>query len=264
MRISDPNPAVRSDRRQARRGAGAQRGLRRHDIPPPGVAVSPRDSVSRIGTARPPAVGTPGPVASPGNPRPLPPLRQRARRWLGSLCLAGGVLAGLALIATAVLLGAPAGAEENGPVRAVPVMGYGWPLDAQPRVTRPFEPPPKPWAAGHRGVDLAATGGATVRAAGDGVVHFAGSLAGRGVVSVRHGNGLRTTYEPLEPLVAVGQAVRAGDPIGRLSPGHRGCPAVACLHWGLRHGETYLDPLSLLGLGRVRLLPLTRDDNPPG
>jgi hypothetical protein len=35
---------------------------------------------------------------------------------------------------------------------------------------------------------------------------------------------------------------------------------VACLHWGLRRAAAdgyvdYLDPLLLLGLGRVRLLP---------
>ena len=57
--------------------------------------------------------------------------------------------------------------------------------------------------------------------------------------------------------------MRRGDPLGVLDPGHRGCPVAACLHWGLRRPSTtgaagaleYLDPLLLLGLGRVRLLP---------
>lgn len=123
-------------------------------------------------------------------------------------------------------------------------------------MVRRFDPPPSPWLAGHRGVDLAAAAGAPVRAAGAGTVHFAGRVAGRGVVSVTHPNGLRTTYEPLEPAVRAGQALAAGDPIGTLVAGHAGCPAAACLHWGLRRGEEYLDPLALLGLGRVRLLPL--------
>ncbi|MGH3713521.1 MAG: murein hydrolase activator EnvC family protein [Micromonosporaceae bacterium] len=181
----------------------------------------------------------------------------RVRGWLGRLGLACGVLAGLGLIATAVLLGVPAGAEEGGPdTVTAPAAGYRWPLDGTPPVTRPFEPPPERWLPGHRGVDLGATPGALVRAAGPGVVHFAGALAGRGVVSINHPNGLRTTYEPLQPAVTEGQRVAAGDVIGRLSPGHHGCPVAACLHWGLRHGDTYLDPLSLLGLGRVRLLPL--------
>jgi len=133
---------------------------------------------------------------------------------------------------------------------------FEWPLDGAPRVVRRFDPPPSPWLAGHRGVDLAAGAGAPVRTAGAGTVHFAGRVAGRGVVSVAHSSGLRTTYEPVEATVRTGQAVAAGDQIGTLAAGHAGCPVAACLHWGLRRGEEYLDPLALLGLGRVRLLPL--------
>lgn len=86
-------------------------------------------------------------------------------------------------------------------------------------------------------------------------MRFAGQLAGRGVISIEHAGGLRTTYEPVTATVRVGDRVTAGESIGRLVAGHPGCPAVACLHWGLRRGDTYLDPLTLLGLGRVRLLP---------
>ncbi|MFD0820256.1 M23 family metallopeptidase, partial [Micromonospora zhanjiangensis] len=93
------------------------------------------------------------------------------------------------------------------------------------------------------------------RAAGDGVILYAGQVAGRPVVSVLHAGGLRTTYEPVVPGVRVGQPVRAGDRLGALVPGHPGCPVGTCLHWGLRRGDSYLDPLALLGLGRVRLLP---------
>jgi murein DD-endopeptidase MepM/ murein hydrolase activator NlpD len=145
------------------------------------------------------------------------------------------------------------------PVTAAPAPGggYQWPLAAPHPVTRPFQPPPQPWLPGHRGVDLGATPAAVVRAAGTGVVAFAGSVAGTGVVSIDHAGGLRTTYEPVAPLVRPGQPVRAGEPIALLLPGHPGCPAVACLHWGLRRGSTYLDPLALLGYARVRLLPLT-------
>lgn len=132
---------------------------------------------------------------------------------------------------------------------------YRWPLDGEPRVTRRFNPPPRRWLPGHRGVDLAGTPGAVVHAAGAGVVHFAGPVAGRGVVSVNHPGGLRTTYEPVTPLVAAGDPVTAGDPIGLLVAGHAGCATEACLHWGLRRGDHYLDPLSLLGLGWVRLFP---------
>jgi murein DD-endopeptidase MepM/ murein hydrolase activator NlpD len=95
-----------------------------------------------------------------------------------------------------------------------------------------------------------------VLAAGPGVVAFAGSVAGVGVVSIDHPDGLRTTYQPVRPAVAVGVAVAAGDPIGVLSAGHAGCPVDACLHWGLRHGAEYLDPLGLLTTVPVRLYPV--------
>jgi murein DD-endopeptidase MepM/ murein hydrolase activator NlpD len=132
---------------------------------------------------------------------------------------------------------------------------FTWPL-APSSVVRPFDPPAQPWLAGHRGVDLAAPPGSPVLAAGPGTVVFAGLVAGRGVVSVLHPGGLRTTYEPVTALVETGDTVAAGARIATLTAGHPGCPAAACLHWGLRRGDRYLDPLALLGLGRVRLLPL--------
>lgn len=133
---------------------------------------------------------------------------------------------------------------------------WRWPLDGSPAVVRDFSPPPTRFAAGHRGVDLAGAEGEPVLAAGTGVVAFAGLLAGRGVVSVVHAGGRRTTYEPVLPVVQQGQQVRAGDRLGTLQAGHPGCPAAACLHWGLRLGnDHYLDPRSLLGGGQVRLLP---------
>ncbi|MFG1778439.1 murein hydrolase activator EnvC family protein [Micromonospora sp. NPDC049051] len=133
---------------------------------------------------------------------------------------------------------------------------FRWPLDGTPRPVRRFDPPPRPWLPGHRGVDLAAAPGATVRAASAGTVLFAGLVAGRPVVTVGHADGLRTTHEPVSPAVRPGETLTAGAPLGTLLAGHPGCPAPACLHWGLRRGADYLDPLALLGLGPVRLLPL--------
>jgi murein DD-endopeptidase MepM/ murein hydrolase activator NlpD len=146
--------------------------------------------------------------------------------------------------------------------RAVEMTQWVWPLHGSPQVVRAFDPPPRPWMAGHRGVDLAAgavAGGAVaVRAAGGGVVRFAGEVVSRPLVSIAHSDGLITTYEPVEPAVVAGQPVQAGQVIGRVLPGHPGCPVEACLHWGLRRGEAYLDPLILVSVGRVRLLPLAR------
>lgn len=147
----------------------------------------------------------------------------------------------------------PSSPAPSSPAPAAPA--YRWPL-SPPEVTRGFDPPAFRYGAGHRGVDLAGAPGQAVRAAGPGVVAFAGDVAGRGVVSIDHPSGLRTTYEPLTPTVRAGEAVTAGRVIGRLAAGHAGCPAAACLHWGLRDGEDYRDPRTLLGAVRIRLLPV--------
>jgi murein DD-endopeptidase MepM/ murein hydrolase activator NlpD len=168
----------------------------------------------------------------------------------GSPSLDRGGPAGSVAIAHEGFAGSPASA------RRAPAGSFRWPLDGTPTVVRAFDPPAKPWLPGHRGVDLAASVGAVVRSAGPGTVAFAGNVAGRGVVSVDHPGGLRTTYEPVTPMVVEGAVVEAGAPLGMLLAGHAGCPVEACLHWGLRRGDTYLDPLALLGGGRVRLLPL--------
>ncbi len=121
-------------------------------------------------------------------------------------------------------------------------------------VVRGFDPPEDDWLPGHRGVDLQGEEGDTVVAAADGTVSFAGTVAGRGVVTLDHGE-LRTTYEPVTPLVHAGDQVTAGQAIALLNAGHAGCPIDACLHWGLKRRDEYLDPLSLLGREHVRLLP---------
>ncbi len=145
----------------------------------------------------------------------------------------------------AALLALPAGAADP---------RWVWPLPP-PEVLRSFAPGPQAWSAGHRGVDLRGAPGASVHAAGAGRVSYAGWLAGRGVLVVQHG-ALRTTYEPVLPQATVGQLVTAGQVVATLAPGHPGCPAPACLHWGLRRGSDYLDPMALVQPGPVRLLPL--------
>lgn len=153
-------------------------------------------------------------------------------------------------------LGPPTSREAGSPTPApVPSGAYRWPVPGQPVLGRLFDPPNTPYGRGHRGVDLVAPAGSAVLAAGDGTVVFAGPLAGRGVVSIGHPDGLRTTYEPVTATVTVGAAVRAGQQVGILQAGHPGCSASACLHWGVRRGaETYLDPLRLIGRWEVRLL----------
>jgi murein DD-endopeptidase MepM/ murein hydrolase activator NlpD len=150
------------------------------------------------------------------------------------------------------------------PASATPRPGFGWPLAGAPSVDRGFDPPQTAYGAGHRGVDLHAAVGQPVLAAGPGEVTYAGVLAGRGVVTVTHDGGLRTTYEPVSPAVQVGQHVARGSVLGRVGTGHASCRAgVACLHWGLLRGDAYLDPLSLVVGSPVRLLPLGPASPPP-
>ncbi len=139
---------------------------------------------------------------------------------------------------------------------AAPGERFEWPLRPKPAVVRAFDKPAQNWLPGHRGVDLAGSPGDPVRAAGDGIVVFAGTVAGKPVVSVDHAGGLRTTYEPVTASVAVGRRVLHGETIGTLAAGHEGCPVVACLHWGLRRDDDYLDPLGLLRAIPIRLKPI--------
>ncbi len=96
--------------------------------------------------------------------------------------------------------------------------------------------------------------GQVVRAVGHGRVAFVGQVAGRGVVSLDHG-GLRTTYEPVDPVVRLGDLVRTGEQIGTVSTGTGHCGSGRCLHLGLRREREYLDPLLLLGHTSARLRP---------
>jgi murein DD-endopeptidase MepM/ murein hydrolase activator NlpD len=134
--------------------------------------------------------------------------------------------------------------------------GFVWPLSPRPDVLRRFEQPRSQWSSGHRGVDLLAAVGQPVLSAGDGIVAFSGVVAGRGVLTVQHSDGIRTTYEPVDERLASGTLVHRGTPVGVLSVGPGHCLPLHCLHWGAISGEAYRDPLSLLGFGRPVLLPL--------
>lgn len=134
-----------------------------------------------------------------------------------------------------------------------------WPLSPRPAVLRPFQAPLSRYGRGHRGLDLAAERGALVLAVEAGRVRHAGPVAGRGTVTVQHGDGLLSTYEPVEPRVRVGDLVVAGDVLGAVHSvaGSAHCGGGTCLHLGARRLRlSYLDPLPLLRGGRLALLPL--------
>ncbi|UOE25234.1 murein hydrolase activator EnvC family protein [Agromyces soli] len=132
---------------------------------------------------------------------------------------------------------------------------WWWPVGPPATITAPFRAPPTPYAAGHRGIDLAAAAGDEVRAPAGGTVSFAGTVAGRPLVAVDHGDGYVSAVEPVAALVAVGTAVAPGEPLGTVAAGGH-CDG-ACIHFGVRlHGE-YVSPMLLLGsVPRAVLLPL--------
>lgn len=161
------------------------------------------------------------------------------------------IAATAAALASALVWATPADAEPG---------RLAWPLRPRPEVTRVFDAATPNWTPGHRGVDLAGAPGQPVLAAAGGTVVFAGELAGRPVVSIAHPGGLRTSYEPVRATVTRGQRVHPEAVIGALEPGHPGCPAWACLHWGAMWGPAsradYVDPLGLVVTTPIRLKPL--------
>ena len=174
------------------------------------------------------------------------------RRWL-ALALTG-------LATLGVLVACPAPVEAAGSAAG----DWAWPVRPPVAVLVEFRPPEQPWLPGHRGIDLAAPPGSPIYSAGPGIVLFASRVGGKGVVSVGHRSGLRTTYEPVSPLVSSGQRVHQGQRIGVIEPGSTHCGrAPGCLHWGLRRGLAYLDPLMLVADRRPVLLPVMQEYEPP-
>ncbi|RXR28150.1 M23 family metallopeptidase [Oerskovia turbata] len=172
-----------------------------------------------------------------------------------------------------LLAGPPArGTEDDAPGET----GWTSPVPGDLVVLREFLPPDKDWLAGHRGVDLGVPPGGAVVAPEDGVVTFAGTVVDRGVLVVLHDGGLRSSLEPVDGSVAAGTRVGRGQVVGTVQvagdgadePAESGsagagpagaghCLPASCLHWGVRRGDMYVDPLALLGPPEpIVLLPL--------
>ena len=169
--------------------------------------------------------------------------------------LSGTVLSGTAVFGAAPSAGAGAtvGSGESAGARAwvgtVTEPGrvearWVWPTGSRV-VERAWEAPSSDYAAGHRGLDVPAALGSPASAVDDGTVAFAGAVGGRTVVTIDHGDGLVSTLDSVTPLVAAGDEVVQGAPVGRVSVGH--CPESApCLHLGARVDGRYVDPMAYL------------------
>ncbi|MEG3614937.1 M23 family metallopeptidase [Isoptericola haloaureus] len=211
----------------------------------------------------------PHPDRRPRRPgrRPRRPVR-RPRRSRLRAALPAAVLTGAAVVLTtgpaapappprAVVVAAERPVAAQPPAaRERPGAPDGWRLPLPGPVRAVVDLPAEPWRPGHRGVDLPAAAGSTVRAPRAGTVTFAGQVGGKPVVVVAHG-ALRSTFEPAVALVEVGGTVRTGRPVAVVAPAGTGhCAPGRCLHWGVRRGDRYLDPLVLVGRAvPVVLLP---------
>lgn len=143
---------------------------------------------------------------------------------------------------------AAASARPVTPQKPVPEPGafagsFSWPLHG--RILSRFGP--KQGGLHNDGINIAATPGATVRAASNGVVAYAGDgLKGFGwLILIKHGDGWVTAYAHNEAvLVKRGDTVRAGEPIARA--GSTGSVDRPQLHFEIRLGRRAVDPLKRL------------------
>jgi murein DD-endopeptidase MepM/ murein hydrolase activator NlpD len=131
---------------------------------------------------------------------------------------------------------------------------WSWPVEGAHGIVRPYLAPATAYSAGHRGIDIASSG--PVLAPADGVVHFAGFVVDRPVLSIAHAGDVLSSYEPVATTLHAGEAVRRGEVIGSIQPGH--CVEL-CLHFGVRIDGQYVSPFLFLGgIPHSVLLPTRR------
>lgn len=143
------------------------------------------------------------------------------------------VSSGLVLVAVLCLLafGQPARATD------------WWKRPTSGAIVGEFRPPERSYGSGHRGVDFAAAPGAPVYAMHTGIVLFAGSIAGIPIISVFAVTGdLRSTYQPIHPMVKTGDHVEQGQLLGHVAAKRIDHCLDICLHVGVRTDTQYFNP----------------------
>lgn len=156
-------------------------------------------------------------------------------RWVARAAVLAAVLGGLGGVR-----GENSTADSPPPVSAE---RWDWPI-SPPRLTAAFEAPPTPYAAGHRGVDLAATPGQAVVAPTAGILSVAQVVVDRPVVTIKVGEHLLVSMEPVDASIPLGSAVAPGQPVGVIAAGGH-CDG-ACVHLGVRVDGEYVSPLLFL------------------
>lgn len=131
---------------------------------------------------------------------------------------------------------------------------WSWPVDGPRSIVVPYRAPAHDYGAGHRGIDIAISPGAAVRAPADGIVAFSGTVVDRPLITIEHAGGYVTTFEPLSSTLSPGDEVAAGDVVGSLATG--GHAAAGTLHIGVRLDGAYINPMLMFGdVPRAVLLP---------
>ncbi len=121
---------------------------------------------------------------------------------------------------------------------------FGWPVEG--RVLSGFGA--KPGGRFNDGVNLKTSAGAPVRAAGDGVVAYAGdAIPGFGnLVLIKHAGGWVSAYGHNDAVLVIrGKRVARGDVIARA--GATGSVSEPQVHFELRKGRTPVDPVKIIG-----------------
>lgn len=118
------------------------------------------------------------------------------------------------------------------------------PLGHPLTVSAPFSLPGGHYAAGHRGIDLPASAGDTVRAPAAGTVSFVGTVVDRPIVTLRINDRTLVSFEPITTTLRAGDEVGRGEIIGEVGAGGH-CQA-SCVHLGARVDGAYVNPLRFL------------------
>jgi len=140
----------------------------------------------------------------------------------------------------------PAGQPRPSPNQrpAPPSTAWRWPLIGP--ITQKFGETKTQYGF-HQGIDIDGEIGDRVRATRGGRVIVAGTWDACGGLQVHidHGDGFESWYRHLSRIdVKVGDVVAAGAVIGRV--GNTGCSLGSHLHFGIRRGTIFVDPLRYL------------------
>lgn len=157
------------------------------------------------------------------------------------------------LVAALLAFGLSLGSGADGSTTA-PGYPWQWPVAGARSVHEPFRAPTHVYGPGHRGMDVSAHVGAEVVAPAAGVVAFRGVVVDRPLITIDHGGGHISTWEPVSSTLDPGDAVTAGAMIGVIAEG--GHAARGAVHVGVRRSGDYVNPLPLFGeVPRAVLLP---------